>query len=210
MFPKAVDYNRMKQEYDVVIGERSKVLALYRDLERLKEVEQMVQQALGTNLEESEDVENKLVAKPIDSPAPLGGVTYIPSLIPVNGVVTQEMIQTHESDTKTHYGIDIAVPIGSDILASASGQVVFAGYTTELGNLIVVYHGNEYFTYYGHNESIVVKAYQQVQSGDVIAKSGDTGESSGPHLHYEIWKEGEAVDPLSYFPALNQSNVSVD
>ena len=210
MFPKAVDYNRMKQEYDVVIGERSKVLALYRDLERLKEVEQMVQQALGTNLEESEDVENKLVAKPIDPPAPLGGVTYIPSLIPVNGVVTQEMIQTHESDTKTHYGIDIAVPIGSDILASASGQVVFAGYTTELGNLIVIYHGNEYFTYYGHNESIVVKAYQQVQSGDVIAKSGDTGESSGPHLHYEIWKEGEAVDPLSYFPALNQSNVSVD
>jgi len=210
MFPKAVDYNRMKQEYDAVIGERSKVLALYRDLERLKEVEQMVQQALGTNLEESEDVENKLVAKPIDPPAPLGGVTYIPSLIPVNGVVTQEMIQTHESDAKTHYGIDIAVPIGSDILASASGQVVFAGYTTELGNLIVIYHGNEYFTYYGHNESIVVKPYQQVQSGDVIAKSGDTGESSGPHLHYEIWKEGEAVDPLSYFPALNQSNVSVD
>lgn len=210
MFPKAVDYNRMKQEYDVVIGERSKVLALYRDLERLKEVELMVQQALGTNLEESEDVENKLVAKPIDPPAPLGGVTYIPSLIPVNGVVTQGMIQTHESDTKTHYGIDIAVPIGSDILASASGQVVFAGHTTELGNLIVVYHGNEYFTYYGHNESIVVKPYQQVQSGDVIAKSGDTGESSGPHLHYEIWKEGEAVDPLSYFPALNQSNVSVD
>ena len=210
MFPKAVDYNRMKQEYDAVIGERSKVLALYRDLERLKEVEQMVQQALGTNLEESEDVENKLVAKPIDPPAPLGGVTYIPSLIPVNGVVTQEMIQTHESDTKTHYGIDIAVPIGSDILASASGQVVFAGHTTELGNLIVIYHGNEYFTYYGHNESIVVKPYQQVQSGDVIAKSGDTGESSGPHLHYEIWKEGEAVDPLSYFPALNQSNVSVD
>ncbi len=210
MFPKAVDYNRMKQEYDTVIGERSKVLALYRDLERLKEVEQMVQQALGTNLEESEDVENKLVPKPIDPPAPLGGVTYIPSLIPVNGVVTQEMIQTHESDTKTHYGIDIAVPIGSDILASASGQVVFAGHTTELGNLIVVYHGNEYFTYYGHNESIVVKPYQQVQSGDVIAKSGDTGESSGPHLHYEIWKEGEAVDPLSYFPALNQSNVSVD
>lgn len=210
MFPKAVDYNRMKQEYDTVIGERSKVLALYRDLERLKEVEQMVQQALGINLEESEDMENKLVPKPIDPLAPLGGVTYIPSLIPVNGVVTQEMIQTHESDTKTHYGIDIAVPIGSDILASASGQVVFAGHTTELGNLIVVYHGNEYFTYYGHNESIVVKPYQQVQSGDVIAKSGDTGESSGPHLHYEIWKEGEAVDPLSYFPALNQSNVSVD
>ncbi len=120
------------------------------------------------------------------------------------------MIQTHESDAKTHYGIDIAVPIGSDILASASGQVVFAGYATELGNLIVIYHGNEYFTYYGHNKSIVVKPYQQVQSGDVIAKSGDTGESSGPHLHYEIWKEGEAVDPLSYFPALNQSNVSVD
>jgi len=210
MFPKAVDYSRMKKDYNAVIGERSKVLALYRDLERLKEVERMVQQALGTNLEESNDVENKLVAQPIDLPAPLGSVTFIPSLIPVNGVVTQEMIKTHETDSKTHYGIDIAVPIGSDVLASASGQVVFAGHTTELGNLIVVFHGNEYFTYYGHNESILVKPYQQVNSGHVIARSGNTGESSGPHLHFEIWKEGEAVDPLSYFPALNQSNMSVD
>ena len=120
------------------------------------------------------------------------------------------MIKTHETNSKTHYGIDIAVPKGSDVLASASGQVVFAGHTTELGNLIVVFHGNEYFTYYGHNESILVKPYQQVNSGHVIARSGNTGESSGPHLHFEIWKEGEAVDPLSYFPALNQSNMSVD
>lgn len=210
MFPKAVDYSRMKKDYNAVIGERSKVLALYRDLERLKEVERMIQQALGTNLEESDDVENKLVAQPIDVPAPLGSATFIPSLIPVNGVVTQEMIQTYETDSKTHYGIDIAVPTGSDVLASASGQVVFAGHTTELGNLIVVYHGNEYFTYYGHNESILVNPYQQVNSGHVIARSGNTGESSGPHLHFEIWKEGEAVDPLSYFPTLNQSNMSVD
>ena len=97
MFPKAVDYSRMKKDYNAVIGERSKVLALYRDLERLKEVERMVQQALGTNLEESDDVKNKLVAQPIDPQTPLGSATFIPSLIPVNGVVTQEMIKTHET-----------------------------------------------------------------------------------------------------------------
>ena len=208
--PKVVDYKRMGNEYNLIVGERSKVLALYRDLERLKEVEKMVQEALGTNLEESDKISDKLVAQPIEAPAPLGGLTYIPSLLPVNGVVTQEMITTHKNDYKTHFGVDIAVPIGSPVLASASGQVVFSGYTTELGNLIVIYHGNEYFTYYGHNESILVTPYQKVNNGDEIAKSGNTGDSSGPHLHFEIWKEGEAVDPFSYFPALNQSNMSVD
>lgn len=210
LYPKALDYNHMKMEYDIVLGERKKVLELYRDLERLKEVKRMVQEALGTNLEENESTSDKLTAKPILSTKPLLSETFIPSLVPIKGIVTQEMIQDHESDSKTHYGIDIAVPRGSDIIASASGQVVFSGFTKDLGNLIVIYHGNEYFTYYGHNQSILVNPYQQVNSGDVIALSGNTGESSGPHLHFEIWKNGEAVDPLLYFPTLNQSNMSVD
>ena len=210
MIPKALDQQRMKIEYDLLIGERSKVLTLYRDLERLKEVERMLQKALGTNLGESKALGDKLVDQSNSTSTVLDSMTFIPSLLPVDGIVTQEMIDNHENDSRKHFGIDIAVPIGSSVSASASGQVVFAGHTTELGNLVVIYHGNEYFTYYGHNTAILVNPYQQVMGGDEIAKSGNTGESSGPHLHLEIWKEGEAVDPLLYFPTLNQSNMSVD
>ena len=133
-----------------------------------------------------------------------------PSILPVSGVVTQNMINNNEGDIIKHLGVDIAIPIGEPILASASGQVVFSGWTPELGNLVVIYHNNEYFTYYGHNELILVRSYEKVQRGDVIATSGNSGISSGPHLHFEIWKDGEAIDPLLYFPELNQSNISIE
>lgn len=80
---------------------------------------------------------------------------------------------------------------GAPVKASGGGQVVFAGMTTELGNLVVIYHGNNYFTYYGHNELLKVDQYQNVTRGDTIATIGSSGKSSGPHLHFEIWKEGK-------------------
>ncbi len=170
LIPKSIDYQKMENRYYEVIEERIEVLELYRDLERMKQMELVVQKSLGS----------------------------------------QAMINDNSRDIRKHYGIDIAVPIGEPILASASGQIVFAGWTTEFGNLIVIYHNNEYFTYYGHNELILVNAYDKVERGDVIATSGNSGISSGPHLHFEIWKDGVAVDPLSYFPELNKLNISVE
>ena len=120
------------------------------------------------------------------------------------------MIEKFDDFSKQHLGIDIAVPEQTPILASASGQVIFSGMTENLGNLVVLFHGNEYFTYYGHNASIDAKLHQFVSIGDTIARSGNTGESSGPHLHFEIWKDGEAVNPLSYFPNYNKLNMSVE
>ena len=130
MIPKALDQQRMKIEYDLLIGERSKVLTLYRDLERLKEVERMLQKALGTNLGESKALGDKLVDQSNSTSTVLDSMTFIPSLLPVDGIVTQEMIDNHENDSRKHFGIDIAVPIGSPVSASASGQVVFAWHTT--------------------------------------------------------------------------------
>ena len=119
------------------------------------------------------------------------------------------MIINNGEEINNHFGIDIAVPKGEPIFASASGNVVFADWTPKYGNLIVIHHGNNYFTYYGHNELILVDQYKSVDIGDVIATSGNSGLSSGPHLHFEIWKDGVAIDPLLYFPALNKSNISV-
>ena len=208
--PKAFDHERMKNRYSEVIDERTEVLELYRDLERMKQMELVVQKALGSNLGESEFVDDKLVETMDDQAIRSGYLNNVPSLLPVSGVVTQNIIIDNEDDIRKHLGVDIAVPIGEPILASASGQIVFSGWTPELGNLIVIYHNNEYFTYYGHNELILVNSYDKVERGDVIATSGNSGISSGPHLHFEIWKDGEPVDPLLYFPELNQSNISLE
>ena len=208
--PKAFDHERMKNRYSEVIDERTEVLELYRDLERMKQMELVVQKALGSNLGESEFVDGKLVETMDDQGIRSGYLNNVPSLLPVSGVVTQNIIIDNEDDIRKHLGVDIAVPIGEPILASASGQIVFSGWTPELGNLVVIYHNNEYFTYYGHNELILVNSYDKVERGDVIATSGNSGISSGPHLHFEIWKDGEPVDPLLYFPELNQSNISIE
>ena len=208
--PKAFDHDRMKNRYSEVIEERTEVLELYRDLERMKQMELVVQKALGSNLAESEIEDGKLVETINDQKIRAGYLNNVPSLLPVSGVVTQNMIIDNKDDIRKHLGVDIAVPIGEPILASASGQVVFSGWTPDLGNLVVIYHNNEYFTYYGHNELILVNSYEKVDRGDAIATSGNSGISSGPHLHFEIWKDGEPVDPLLYFPELNQSNISVE
>ena len=208
--PKAFDHDRMKNRYTEVIEERTAVLELYRDLERMKQMELVVQKALGSNLAESEIEDGKLVETIDDQKIRAGYLNNVPSLLPVSGVVTQNMIISNKDDIRKHLGVDIAVPTGERILASASGQVVFSGWTPDLGNLVVIYHKNEYFTYYGHNELILVNSYEKVDRGDAIATSGNSGISSGPHLHFEIWKDGEPVDPLLYFPELNQSNISVE
>jgi len=208
--PKAFDHDRMKKRYSEVIEERTEVLELYRDLERMKQMELVVQKALGSNLAESEFKDGKLVETIDDQKIRAGYLNNVPSLLPVSGVVTQNMIIDNKDDIRKHLGVDIAVPTGEPILASASGQVVFSGWTPDLGNLVVIYHNNEYFTYYGHNELILVNSYEKVDRGDAIATSGNSGISSGPHLHFEIWKDGEPVDPLLYFPELNQSNISVE
>ena len=200
----------MNNRYTEVIEERTAVLELYRDLERMKQMELVVQKALGSNLAESEFENGKLVETMDDQAIRAGYLNNVPSLLPVSGVVTQNMIIDNKDDIRKHLGVDIAVPTGEPILASASGQVVFSGWTPDLGNLVVIYHNNEYFTYYGHNELILVNSYEKVDRGDAIATSGNSGISSGPHLHFEIWKDGEPVDPLLYFPELNQSNISVE
>ena len=209
LIPMASDYKRMDFRYNEVIGERIEVLELYRDLERMKQMEIVVQKALGMDLGESDSTDSGLSKMMDDYPIKLTYLDNVPSLLPAAGVLTQDMIVSNEEDIREHYGVDIAVPQGEPVMASASGQVIFSGWTTELGNLVIIYHGNEFFTYYGHNELILVKPYEKVKRGDVISTSGNSGISSGPHLHFEIWKDGEPVDPLLYFPELNKSNISV-
>lgn len=100
-----------------------------------------------------------------------------------------------------HYGLDFAGKMGSDVVAVASGVVTWAGKRYGYGNLVEINHGNGYSTRYGHNEKVNVKVGDAVKKGQVIAKMGSTGRSTGPHVHFEVLHYGKAVDPMDYIRA---------
>lgn len=97
-----------------------------------------------------------------------------------------------------HKGVDLAAPYGADILASASGVVTTAKYSASAGNYVVIAHGNGMSTVYMHASSLLVSVGQTVRQGQVIAKVGSTGYSSGNHLHFGVIKNGTYVNPLNY------------
>jgi murein DD-endopeptidase MepM/ murein hydrolase activator NlpD len=99
---------------------------------------------------------------------------------------------------RMHEGIDITASIGTPIWAAAAGTVIHAGWLGGYGNLVVVDHGNGLATAYAHASAILVAVGQQVAQGETISLVGSTGNSSGPHLHFEVRVNGIAVDPLLY------------
>jgi murein DD-endopeptidase MepM/ murein hydrolase activator NlpD len=102
--------------------------------------------------------------------------------------------------TKMHAGLDFAAPQGSPIYATANGVVRLAGNTGNgYGNHVVIDHGFNYETLYGHMFRIKVKAGQKVRRGEIIGWVGSTGKSTGPHLHYEVHKSGVKIDPIYFF-----------
>jgi murein DD-endopeptidase MepM/ murein hydrolase activator NlpD len=99
---------------------------------------------------------------------------------------------------RMHEGIDLAVGNGTPVVASAAGTVIVAGWMGGYGNLVVVDHGNGIATAYAHNTSVTVGVGQSVAQGQLVAYSGNTGNSTGPHVHFEVRVNGAAVDPLGY------------
>ena len=100
---------------------------------------------------------------------------------------------------RKHQGIDIAGSYGSDVVASDGGTVIYAGYNSSgYGNLVKIDHGNGYVTYYAHNSSLCVSVGDKVYQGQVIAKMGSTGRSTGNHCHFEIRMNGTPVNPVNY------------
>ncbi|MFR8103598.1 MAG: M23 family metallopeptidase [Clostridia bacterium] len=117
---------------------------------------------------------------------------------PITGTITSRFGNKSGIRSGAHTGLDIGAPYGTSIKAAASGTVIFAGYKGSYGNLIIVSHGNGVQTYYGHCSSLVASVGQQVSQGQVIAKVGSTGNSTGNHLHLEIRVNGVAQNPQNY------------
>jgi murein DD-endopeptidase MepM/ murein hydrolase activator NlpD len=95
-------------------------------------------------------------------------------------------------------GIDFVVKTGTPVYVSANGFIIFANYTVKDGNMIIVSHPGNYISVYKHCSSLLKKERETVVQGELIALSGNTGEiTTGPHLHFEIWKEGKPINPIT-------------
>jgi len=98
-----------------------------------------------------------------------------------------------------HYGIDITLPVNSPIYSISDGRVIFSEWTAETGYVIIIKHLNGLISSYKHNSSLSKNQGESVRTGEIIGFSGNTGQlTSGPHLHFELWFEGEPVDPLNF------------
>jgi murein DD-endopeptidase MepM/ murein hydrolase activator NlpD len=97
-----------------------------------------------------------------------------------------------------HSGMDIAADPGLPVKATADGIISFAGWSGGSGNLVALEHGFGYSTFFAHNKLVVVKVGQKVKRGDILSYVGSTGNSTGPHLHYEVWKAGKSLDPITF------------
>jgi murein DD-endopeptidase MepM/ murein hydrolase activator NlpD len=97
-----------------------------------------------------------------------------------------------------HEGIDYAVNTGTGVRASRSGKVVYSGWASGYGETIIIEHQKGIRTLYAHNSRLLAHSGEWVEQGEVIARSGNTGHSTGPHLHFEIQINGKPVNPLSY------------
>lgn len=117
---------------------------------------------------------------------------------PLYGWITRNFNPGENYGKDKHDGVDIAVKEGTPVVVTATGEVSFAGWDQDFGNMIIVDHGNGFKTVYGHNQQLLVNVGDKVLKGKTIALSGNSGKSSAPHLHYGITKDGEPVDPTPY------------
>lgn len=120
---------------------------------------------------------------------------------PVKGWLTSGFgyrVHPIKGSREFHTGLDLSARPGTPVRATADGIVSFAGRSGANGNLVALEHGFGYSTYYAHNKKINVKIGDIIKRGDVISYVGSTGSSTGPHLHYEIWKNSKSVNPKPY------------
>jgi len=129
-----------------------------------------------------------------------------PKGFPVPGKLTSNYGKREDplsGEVVFHSGIDISASPGTPIQAAADGMVSYSGWTRNNGYVVVLEHGCGFSTIYAHNKKNVAQRGEKIKRGDIIAYVGSTGKSTGPHIHYEVWKDGRSVNPL---PFLNRES----
>lgn len=217
---------RLKKAKDTIESSRDEIAAEEQNLATAREAVESQQSELKSARSERaaavdqidsevghlEEIESDLQAKIQEQIAAASGLTTLPAgplsspsaaglIWPVSGTVSSGFGGRSSPGgvgSTFHEGLDIAVPEGTPIRAAASGTVIMASYNGGYGNYTCVDHGSGLSTCYAHQSQFGVTSGQSVDQGQVIGYSGNTGASTGPHLHFEVRINGAAVDPLGY------------
>ena len=196
----ALEKNEREAELTQLRDQLKVSYELQAQLDTIKAYKEKVRSSLQGYIKFAEKAkEQSTYAENLVGDAPLRTtlLSTIPMKLPVMGFVSQEY---HWPE---HAGIDIVAKEGVLVQAAADGRVVFSGWTHDFGYSVIIYHANGYLTFYRHNSQNLVSLHQVVRQGDIIALLGNSGESSGPHLHFEIWKDGKPQNPRIYLLDLN-------
>ena len=202
-----VQHEKMRTANAQLAKQNSNYEELFSRIDSLWVLEERIQNILGTFSENDSAKVNSLIDKSRFAHTPSekievdyeGGwkphedkvrLEHIPNVIPVVGMVSKKF-----SEMDDHLGTDFSAQVGNPVFASGSGVVEFAGQKDELGNTVVIDHQNGYQTSYSHLKDIRTRKGRNVGKGEIIGTVGNTGNSSAPHLHYSITKDGKEMDP---------------
>lgn len=179
-------------------AERAKVAQLAQDLTEAEQQYERVRQLLGVD---GAGGGQEVTLPPLRDGGPDGAASDPGGTRPIAWPLTQAGFITQMREEVAggdHPGLDIAVPSDSYIRAAGSGSVIDAGVDDVYGRYILIDHGDGLHSMYGHASRLFVEPGDRVDRNEVIALSGSTGRSTAPHLHFEIRKDGQPVDPLAY------------
>ncbi|MDP8239846.1 MAG: M23 family metallopeptidase [Candidatus Hatepunaea meridiana] len=214
---RALDYDRLNAKNEQLEIENQRIIRVAREVEQSRQILAQIIRSLGGHLDVgrlsySDTLLNAQAtlrdgdfAK--DADFLLGGDSYaverimaysMPTCMPAEGFISQGFHQDYLFPERSHLGIDIAGKTGEPIVAAAAGRITFSGWTPYFGKCIIIAHRNGYLTFYGHNLLNLKSVQNEVRRGEPIALLGTTGQSSAPHLHFEIWKDGVPVDPMEF------------
>ena len=204
-----VQHEKMRAANAQLAKQNANYEELFSRIDSLWVLEERIQNILGTFIENDSGVINSLIDKSrfAHTPSEKIDVDYegihgwksmeeksrlehIPNVIPVVGIVSKKY-----NEVDDHLGTDFSAQVGNPVFASGSGVVEFAGPKNELGNTVVINHQNGYITSYSHLKDIRTRKGRNVGKGEIIGTVGNTGNSSAPHLHYSITKDGKEMDP---------------
>jgi murein DD-endopeptidase MepM/ murein hydrolase activator NlpD len=181
--PEEIDpVNLMEQDYQELVRD------MHAEINEIDHASYVQQNSFSSIFSQLEGKRNLLAATP--------------SIRPVKGWVTSRFGRRQSPFTgrqEFHRGLDIATHAGTPIVAPADGLVTFAGPKGLMGTMITIEHGFGMVTRYGHIQKLIKKKGERVKRGETIALVGNTGRSTGPHLHYEVRLNGVAVNPMNYF-----------
>ena len=187
---RAREVDALRRENAELRSHARRIVELEAEIARIQEFETRIRRWAG--IDSGARAPGSLAAGSFDWQREEALLAEIPSLAPISGWVSRGF-QREGADE--HTGIDLVQATGTPVRAAAWGIVRFSGWDDTYGNLVVLDHGNGFSSMYGHNDAVLVHEGDLVARGEPIARLGNTGRSSAPHLHFEVRLEDEPLDP---------------